>query len=174
MSMLPRKFFKKLPDGSLEEIPRNPNRPVVHFTQGTRTKQAHKAECDINTILKRYTETGQLGVLMKSNPIYGDFSTPVDYQQAMNTVIVAGEQFAALPSELRHRFHNDPQEFLEFASNPSNAKELVSLGLADEVRPSETSQLIGAIQEHTKVLKTQTAKPSKKAAGPAGGEGPDA
>lgn len=68
--------------------------------------------------------------LIKENPKYGDFANPLSYQESLNLVIHAQEQFNSLSSRVRERFANDPQKFLEFTSNPENAEEMVKLGLA--------------------------------------------
>lgn len=94
------------------------------------TKQADKAGCDINTIMKRYKNTGQLPDMIKQNPQYGDFSEVASYQDSLNTVLLANEQFAGLPAAVRKRFANDPMAFLAFASDRDNGDEMVKMGLA--------------------------------------------
>lgn len=104
---------------------------VRHSFKGAqrRTKSEFKEECDINNIMKKFNQTGQLPGMIQKNPQYGDFSDPITYQDALNTVIHAQEQFAGLPAHVRARFANDPQLFLKFATDASNAKEMASLGL---------------------------------------------
>jgi len=103
---------------------------TMDFKLPSRTKQSMSKDCDINQILKQYKQTGQLPDLIKTNPQYGDFSSPLDYQESLNQVLLAQEQFAALPSHVRSRFANDPVQFLAFATNEANAEELIRLGLA--------------------------------------------
>lgn len=93
-----------------------------------------KKSCDVNEILKRYTRTGALP-LMQQKGVYDDFSSVPDYQQACNTVIKAQEQFNNLPSEIRKRFENEPEKFLEYVADESNLEEMYGLGMA--IRPSE-------------------------------------
>lgn len=112
------------------------DRVMVEFPEETMTKQAFKDECDINNILRRFEKTGQLPDLIKQNPQYGDFSNVPEYQQALNTVQHAQEQFAALSSKIRERFANDPAKFLQFATDPANAPEMVRMGLATQVAPT--------------------------------------
>lgn len=100
------------------------------FTKPSMAKQSFRDECDINNVLKKYNKTGQLPDLIKQNPQYGDFSEAPDYQDALNLVILAEQQFNALPAHARKRFNNDPAEFLAFVHNSDNAEEMVSLGLA--------------------------------------------
>lgn len=97
-----------------------------------KTKQAHRDECDINKITAKYERTGQLPDLIRSNPRYGDFTDVPTYQEALDRVILAGEQFNALDAHIRARFGNDPALFLEFATDKRNMKELVKMGLAVE------------------------------------------
>lgn len=99
-------------------------------TEPTRTQQHMKDMCDINSILKRYRANGELPSLIKDNPQFGDFSNVKDYQESLNIVLHANEQFAALSSHVREKFKNDPAEFLQFVSDPKNGEELVKMGLA--------------------------------------------
>jgi len=97
------------------------------------TKQEFKDECDINWLMHQYQTTGELPNLNPMSPDYIDL-TGEDFQESMNIITSAQSLFNELPSQLRNRFKNDPGEFLDFMSNPSNRDEMVSLGL---VRPLE-------------------------------------
>jgi len=93
------------------------------------TKQSMKDECDINFLVKRYEAAGQIPAPLRV-PQYGDFLEVKDFTSAMQAVVEARESFMAMPAELRARFHNDPQELLEFVAVPENAAEAVKIGLA--------------------------------------------
>lgn len=93
-----------------------------------RTKQSFKAECDINTIIKRFLKTGVLDFVAKNEPRYGDV-TGLEYTQACLTVAAAKSLFAELPAALRNRFENEPAKFLEFVQNDANYDEALKLGL---------------------------------------------
>lgn len=97
---------------------------------GTDTKviQSARDDSDINVIVKRFGVTGMIPQHSKV-PTFGDFDTVVDYRSAMQAVRAAAESFMALPSKLRERFHNDPQEYVEFCSKPENLPEMQELGL---------------------------------------------
>lgn len=97
----------------------------------TRTKQSFKAECDINNILQQYSATGMIKHIRNEQARYADLPDEVDFQSAMNTVIQAEAAFASLPSKVRNRFHNDPQEFLAFMADPKNKDEAIELGLVN-------------------------------------------
>jgi len=106
-----------------------------------RTKQSFVAECDINNILKQYKMTGQIRHISAkaAQGSYEDLPDPIDFQESMNLILAAEQSFATLPSRVRDRFGNDPSQFLSFMSNPANADEIISLGLATK-RPPETAQ----------------------------------
>lgn len=95
----------------------------------SRTQQHQAADADINTIVKRFKVTGLLPQASRL-PSYGDFSEVVDYRTAMDAVIAAEKSFMALPSDIRGKFANDPQKFIEFAEKPENLPELRKMGLA--------------------------------------------
>jgi len=95
------------------------------------THQSMAPECDINTIMKKYEKTGVLEHRNRFQGTYGDFSNvPESYHESMNRVLAAEEMFSTLPARVRRRFHNDPGAFIDFATNPDNGPELVTLGLA--------------------------------------------
>lgn len=97
----------------------------------SKTKQSFADECDINNILEHFNKTGVLTHYNERQPVYGDFTDPISFQESLNLVIQAHEMFDALPSKIRERFHNDPQEFLDFASDEKNKDEMISLGLIE-------------------------------------------
>ena len=113
---------------------------AIHFDadkEPSMTKQAFVDECDINTILRGFEKSGAITHYTDRTPRYGDFSNPVDYQTAMNLVIEAHDAFASLPARVREKFHNDPQEYLEFCSDEKNRDEMIALGIIDPPSPPE-------------------------------------
>lgn len=93
------------------------------------TKQSDAKDCDINAIFRRFEKTGQLPDLIVREPRYGDFSNVPDYQEALQIVRTAEEQFANLDAGVRNRFDNDPAKFLAFATDDKNVDELERMGL---------------------------------------------
>jgi phage internal scaffolding protein len=93
------------------------------------TKQAMKAECDINNIIKRFKKSGTLPKNMLQGT-YADVSEIGDYHESLNKVIQAETTFMKLPVEIRKRFAHDPGEFIKYAQDPKNVNEMISLGLA--------------------------------------------
>jgi phage internal scaffolding protein len=95
-------------------------------------QQCFKDECDMNFILDKYRTTGLADHVSRFQGKYEDLSQPVDFQSALNVVISAQEAFDTLPSDIRKKFSNSPQEFLEFVNNPDNQEKLVEMGLAQK------------------------------------------
>lgn len=93
------------------------------------TQQSMRDETDINVLVRRFGVTGSMPVPDRL-PTYADFDDVFDYQSAQNAIIAANQAFYALDADLRNRFANSPQKFLEFVTDPANADELVRLGLA--------------------------------------------
>lgn len=105
------------------------------------TKQCFKDECDINLIMKRADHSGFLDHVSASNPLYLDLSDVEGYKESLDFVVSSQEAFMSLPASLRARFHNDPAAFMEFASDPANSEELMSLGVVDVSQEPEATSL---------------------------------
>jgi len=107
------------------------------------THQSMAAECDINTIMKKYEKTGVLEHRNRFEGAYGDFSNvPESYHESMNAVIAAEEMFSTLPARVRRRFHNDPGAFIDFATNPDHAQDMIDLGLATARETQGSSEAV--------------------------------
>lgn len=100
----------------------------LSFEGPGRTKQAHKAECDINNILARFKKTGTLDFQQQHAPQYGDV-TAIDFQNAQLLIAQAKGMFAAMPAHLRSEFDNEPGKFLAFVNDPTNRAKAEKLGL---------------------------------------------
>lgn len=100
------------------------------------TQQQFAAEADINNIVDTFLRTGFLPDPVRM-PQYVDYEGVFDFQSAMNVVRAADENFMRLDAKVRARFHNSPQEFLEFFADPSNKEEGQRLGLLMPEVPSK-------------------------------------
>lgn len=101
--------------------------------------QDQKEEADINNIVRQFGVTGVLPQGIRT-PTYDDFTGVSDYREAVEVVREAEKNFMAMPAEIRDRFQNDPQAFLEFCGDSANLPEMRKLGLAvpeKEVLPKE-------------------------------------
>lgn len=107
------------------------------------TKQSDLKDTDLNLLFKRFEKTGQLPDMISRDGRYGDFSAVPDYQEALNIVKHAQEQFENLNADLRNRFENDPVKFLAFCEDPKNEDEMAKLGLlnAEAIARREADRL---------------------------------
>lgn len=107
------------------------------FTPPSLTKQEFANECDINNILADYKMTGQIRHINEkaAQGMYADLPVAQDFQEALNLVMDAERSFASLPSHVRSRFGNNPEQFLAFLQDPANQDEAIKLGLATDNRP---------------------------------------
>lgn len=102
------------------------------------TVQSMADDADINILMKRYGITGHFPENPRV-PVYGDFEGISDYQSALEAVKRADEMFMEYPAELRARFNNNPQAFLDFCGNPANIEDMRKLGLMKDVAPVVTA-----------------------------------
>jgi hypothetical protein len=108
--------------------------PQQFETDGDSLTQQHfQDECDIHNIISRHDRAGLIANVNRGVAQYGDFSEVTDYGTALRTIRQAEQNFLQLPSDLRRQFNNNPGEFYQFASDPSNLDELVEMGLAEKV-----------------------------------------
>lgn len=117
----------------------------------SKTQQQFRDEVDINRIMKKYMQGVPISHVNHKLGIYGDFSNVKDFQSALETVTGATEAFNQLPSHIRNRFSNDPNQLFQFLQNPQNQSEAISLGLMTEppIAPNANDDL------------TTNAKPAK-------------
>lgn len=102
------------------------------------TQQSDLNETDINVIMKKYNVTGQVPAVLAEG-IFGDFTTVTDFRDAQDKLLAAQEAFAQVPAKIREQFHNDPAEFIEFATNKENLAQLRTWGLAPPEEIKENS-----------------------------------
>ena len=115
--------------------------PTIN-TLPSRVKQAFAKECNINTIISKARKgTGKL-FLNNQQPMFGDFTNVMEYQEMKNQIIAAEQAFADLPANVRERFGNEPAKLLGFLENPENQEEAVRLGLAVVKQPEKTPEAI--------------------------------
>lgn len=119
--------------------------PVTVTCGPGRTKQEFKKDVDVNLIVRNFQRTGTIKFQNKYEPQYMDVD-PIDYQDALNTVIQAQNMFDDLPAVFRKRFNYDPAQFLEFIQDPANEDEARRLRLIppikDQVSVAEPENVI--------------------------------
>lgn len=106
------------------------------FAEGEgRTQQHFEEQANINSVIAKHKRAGinphNAGAF--DNPAnFGDFTKCVNLHDAMLQVEQANQAFMALPSSIRNRFKNDPQELLDFVQDENNRQEAIELGLVSK------------------------------------------
>ena len=103
-------------------------RVQIDCSKDGRTHQSFKDECDINALMARQKVTGLVKRHDKT-PIYADYSSLGNYDEALNMLNDAQDMVDALPAKLRGEFSNNPGELLEFMSDENNKERAVELGI---------------------------------------------
>lgn len=104
----------------------NVKHSTLHFSKPSKTEQQFKHETDINNIVK-----GAISNLPSRNsmPVFADFPDPNEYVSSMNMIANAHSLFEAMPSDIREKFKNSPEEMLRFMSDENNKDEAIKLGI---------------------------------------------
>lgn len=114
----------------------NPDRADFVPEGKTKTQQQFLEQSDVNWIINHYQERPvdalQDAISGPRMPLWGDFSTVPDIQQAHRVFSQAEAAFGALPSDLRLRFNNNPLELLAFVSDAGNREEAIKLRLIEK------------------------------------------
>lgn len=122
------------------------------------TEQAHKRECDINEIIKKYDKTGLILHVSKIEAQFGDL-TGRDFKTMNDKVANMKSQFELLPVEIKKEFEQSPAKLLEFMENPENRKRAIELGLIDAKWTEETDGLGEHVSEGGNVQKDESSLP---------------
>lgn len=136
MVKVPIKFSSVRPDRERVE---------VRFSKPSRTRQEFAEECDINSIMARYSKTGVISHVNPAEPRFLDLSVLPDFQSAMHIMMQANDAFASLPAAVRREFDNDPAKFVSFAEDGANLPKLREWGLAPPEKVPEPPQRVEVV-----------------------------
>lgn len=105
--------------------------------QPSMTKQSHLAECDINNIVRDFTQHGMVTHINEkaAQGAFLDLPDAIDYQASLEIARAGQAAFDQLPAQVRKRFDNDPAAFLDFLHDPVNRDEAIELGLVERPPP---------------------------------------
>lgn len=101
------------------------------------TKQEFVRECDINNVIKSFSQTGRFNHINANaqQGMYTDLPDSMDLQMSLEIMDQAERAFMSLPAKTRERFHHQAGEFLAFMENPANGDEMIALGLREPPPP---------------------------------------
>jgi len=106
----------------------------------SRTKQANRAQCDINLMVGRYKKTGVFAHINPREPKYGDFSEAVSLEEAYQRVADANRSFMELPAAVRALAQNDPITLMEMLADEGATAALVKAGLPIKETPPSVGE----------------------------------
>jgi phage internal scaffolding protein len=89
----------------------------------TKCLQSEKKSSDINHIVSKAVQTGMLPIRMNRQPLPA-LPDAMTYQDMLNKVVFAQQQFDRLPSNIRAEFSNDPANMLRAVHDSSDNLEL--------------------------------------------------
>lgn len=92
-------------------------------------KQSELEGTKIDNILARYAQAGLNPFIdpVQAGQVYGYKITHDEYMESAAIVSAAKSQFEMLGAEVRERFQNSVERYLEFAADPANELELAAL-----------------------------------------------
>lgn len=126
-------------------------RVQVDFSKSpSRTKSEFKEEADVNNIVAQCIKKAIALPSGERQPMFEDFSSIGTYQDAVNSVAQANEEFSHLPAEIRAKFDHNVQSLLDFMGDPENKEEAIALGLLEkDESPSISEPLVETELETT-------------------------
>lgn len=123
----------------------------VDFTEPSLAQQHFAEECDVNNIVSRAIQTGDVSVFTASDRAhFYDTTVARDYAEAMALMDDVNDDFNSLPSQVREYFGHDVSNYLAFMSNPDIDK-AVELGLLER-----SSSVEGSLPTSSKADKPQS------------------
>jgi len=105
------------------------------------TQQHAKDECDINIIIKRHSQSGNISHLNPKTPLYVDCTGITDLLGAIELVEEAEDNFATLPAAVRKACDNDPVRFVHMIASVEGTQELADAGLLFQQDQQEQLEL---------------------------------
>lgn len=125
----------------------------VRSPQGgeSKTQQQFAAATNVNTIVKRYTSTGQTGFPVRSSgrkPLFGDFRHK-DLHTQLTELKRAQYDFYSLPAGTRAKFGNSPEKMLAFLDDEKNRDAAIKMGLIPAPEVDKPVEVVVKNQEKT-------------------------
>ena len=101
-------------------------------TDETMTQQQFAKDCDVNNILKFHMQSGTPLPISDRMNNFMDVSNVTEYQKSLQTVYEAQKAFDQLPSDIRAKFENSPEQLISFMEDAKNIDEAEKLGLINK------------------------------------------
>mgnify|MGYP004417260402 CR=1 FL=1 len=124
--------------------------------EGSLTKQDFAEEANINNLVARHLGGGTFerprGVPLQMpgasrQPIFGDFSSSMDYQSQLDRLNDARQAFMDLPARFRGRFNNNPRDLIRWLEDPKNHEQARKYGLLPSEDPLDGKDQLDLMDE---------------------------
>ncbi len=106
----------------------NKNRVQVDASGPSKVQQHFHDETKINNIVEKFA-SGMMPNIPQREPMYLDISGDMSHHEMLNKVTQVNQAFMNINPHIRKRFHNNPQELIDFCKDEKNVEEAEKLGL---------------------------------------------
>lgn len=106
-----------------------PKVPGFTSDQPSSVQEQFADACQTDTIIRKYNMMGVNPFIAAGGSQYLDTTEIPSFVAAQNAQVKVKEYFEGLPSNIRLEFNNDPMQFAEVVSDPSNADYLREIGV---------------------------------------------
>lgn len=110
---------------------RTTKRHQIDCGGASKTDQTYAKSANINNIIKKFQKTGILPNTV-GQAVYADVSSIPSLEQAHETLRIAREAFASLPSDVRKLMDNDPLKMEMWLSDENNIDLALKYGLLEK------------------------------------------
>lgn len=127
-------------------------------SEPSKTQAHHQDLTNPNAIVRKY---GYRRLQMPPPDAFRDLSELPDLLEAQRTIVKANESFNSLPSQVRTKFHNDPNELINFlnSTDERDIEDSIKLGLRNpKPEPPPEDPQLTAMKE----IAANTRKPKQK------------
>jgi hypothetical protein len=97
----------------------------------SKTRSEFADDVNINKIVQR-ARLGQFVAGSVRNTFYDDVSEIGDYQSTMERLQELKKEFDKIPSDIRKKFGNNPEDLATWVKDPKNEKQAVEWGLLEK------------------------------------------
>ncbi len=136
-------------------------RVQVNASGPSRVQQHFHEETKIGNIVEKYGQ-GMIPPANQQEPMYVDISSGLSHHEMLNKVTQTNQAFMQVHPHIRKRFHNNPQELIDFCKDEKNLEEAEKFGLVPKgtFQPKKTST--PEADKDPKNSKPEADKPSDK------------
>lgn len=112
-----------------------PKVPGFSSEMESKVQEQFADACKTDTIIRKYNMMGVNPFIAAGGSQYLDTTQIPEFFVAQNAQVKVKEYFEGLPADIRLEFNNDPMQFAEVVSDPTNADYLREIGVLAPLPP---------------------------------------